>query len=105
MKARKGVHVRPIVSRCPWREREAHETTKPDILTEAEIQDIAVQISENGYRALPFVETGKQFFSCRDCYAVWLAGSVFERVPADQVSGVYDIAFIWTPAPETEKKE
>ena len=59
MKARKGVHVRPIVSRCPWREREAHETTKPDILTEAEIQDIAVQISENGYRALPFVETGK----------------------------------------------
>jgi hypothetical protein len=57
----------------------------------------------NGYRALPFSANGKQFFRCPDCYAVWLASSIFERVSEEEVCGVYDMIPIWTPHPWMEK--
>jgi hypothetical protein len=103
MKAVRNVSPRRVVSKCPWREREPHATRKPSFLTDADLQDIAVQISENGYRALPFRGIGKQFFRCPDCYAVWLASSIFERVGEDDVCGVYDNVPIWTPSPLMKK--
>lgn len=103
MKALRNVAVRRVVSKCPWRERESHPTSKPLFLTDSELQDIAAQISENGYRALPFPAAGKQFFRCPDCNAVWLASSIFERVSEEEVCGVYDEIPIWTPYPWMEK--
>jgi hypothetical protein len=103
MKALRNVGVRRVISKCPWREREPHTTTKPLFLTDVELQDIAAQISENGYRALPFSATGKQLFRCPDCNAVWLASSIFERVSEEEVCGVYDVIPIWTPHPSMEK--
>src|SRR5260221_278379 len=104
MKAGKRIVIRPIFSRCPWRERQFHATSKPLILTEADLQDITLQISENEYRALP-ARGSKTFFRCPNCYAVWLAGSIFERVDEERVHGVYDNILIWIPYPWMEREQ
>jgi hypothetical protein len=103
MKARKSVAVRPVFSRCPWREREVHATSKPGVLTEAEVQDIERKILENGYRSLPDRGIAGIFYLCPDCRAVWLAASIFERVAEDRICGVYDEIPMWTPYPLMEK--
>jgi hypothetical protein len=69
MNALKNIPARRILSKCPWRDRQLHATRKPRILTDADIQDITVQISENGYRALPFRGIAKQYYRCPDCCA------------------------------------
>jgi hypothetical protein len=102
MEASKRISIRRAVGNCPWREHQIHTTTKPSILTDLELQDIAVQISRNGYRPLPSRGITKNFFRCPDCHAVWLARSMFESVEEDQVCGVYDQVFIWTPYPWME---
>ena len=66
---------------------------------------MAVQISRNGYRALPSRGITKEFFRCADCYAVWIARSIFESVDDDKVCGVYDQIFFWRPYPWMEREQ
>jgi hypothetical protein len=99
----RSIPARQVLSKCPWRDRQVHTVRKPELLTEVEVQDITLQISENGYRALPYRGIAKQCYRCRDCHAVWVASSIFERVAEDAVCGVYDEIPIWTPYPLMEK--
>ena len=52
----------------------------------------------------PSSESQRNLYSCRDCSAVWVANSVFQRVAEEQVCGVYDQTLVWKPFPEVERK-
>ena len=58
-----------------------------------------VGYSMTRYRPLPYLGIANRFYRCRDCYAVWVAGSLFERVAEDRVCGVYDHTLKWKPYP------
>jgi len=81
--------------------RVPHETGRPQPLAEPAVKHIQQQIIANRYRSLPYLGIGKRFYRCRDCQAVWLATSVFEKVSENDVCGVYDHAMIWKPNPSS----
>jgi hypothetical protein len=79
--AMKRRYVRRIINRCPWRDRAAHTATLSELLTDSAIKHIEQQISANHYRSLPHLGIAKRLFRCRDCHAVWVAGSVSKGFP------------------------
>jgi hypothetical protein len=87
------------ISKCPWRDRQPHSSRRPAILTVPAIKHIEQQIVTLGYRTLPYLGIAKRFYRCVDCFAVWAAGSIFEKVAEDGVCGVYDHTLIWKPYP------
>lgn len=87
------------ISRCLWRDRQPHRPKRPGTLTVAAVRHIEQQIATNGFRPLPCLGTANRFYRCKDCYAVWVARSLFERVAQDRVCGVYDHTLKWKPYP------
>ena len=88
-----------VPSRCPLRRGQAHTSKRPVILSVVAIKDIEQQITTNRYRPLPYLGIATRFYRCTECCAVWVAGSLYERVSEDQACGVYDRSFNWTPYP------
>jgi hypothetical protein len=93
----KREYIRRSNSKCPWQDRQPHTSTKPETLTDSAIRHIKQQIAANNYRPLPYLGIAKKLFRCADCHAVWPANTIFERVAAEGVCGVYDHTLIWKP--------
>jgi uncharacterized protein with PIN domain len=72
----------------------------PGVLTLQAVKHIERQIEERSLRPLPSSWKIHRFYRCPDCYAVWPAGSRYERVSKDTVRGFYDHSLIWKPWPE-----
>jgi hypothetical protein len=87
------------LNRCPLRDRQPHTTQRPGILSAAAVKHIEQQIEKKGYIPLPYLGIANHFYRCKDCHAVWRAGSPFERVSEGSVCGIYDHSLIWKPYP------
>jgi excisionase family DNA binding protein len=88
----------PKQSRCPLEDRPPHTSKNPGSLTQPADENIERQIIDRGYNPLPVLGSAQRFFRA-DCFAVWPAGSRYERVPKDAVCGFYDHSLIWQPNP------
>jgi hypothetical protein len=91
--------VSRFINRCPWRERALHNPGKPEILKAKVVKQIEQQIVASGNRPLPYLGIAKQFFRCKDCYAVWVAGSVLDRPTQESICGIFDDTDVWKPYP------
>jgi excisionase family DNA binding protein len=91
---------RPTRSRCPLRDRQPHTSKSPDLLSQTAVENIERQIIDLGYKALPVLGAAQRFYRCADCYAVWRAGTRYERVTEKSVCGIYDHSLIWRPLPK-----
>jgi excisionase family DNA binding protein len=87
----------PELSRCPLRDRQGHTLKSPDLLTPSALQQIKHQIHLGTARPLPALDIGQRFYRCNDCFAVWAAGTRYERVSETNVYGIYDHSLIWKP--------
>jgi excisionase family DNA binding protein len=95
----------PRLSRCPLRVRQKHTLKSPDLLTPPALQQIKQQIHLGPARPLPTLGIGQRFYRCNDCFAVWAAGTRYERVSETNVCGIYDHSLIWKPwAPKIKNK-
>ena len=87
----------PRQSRCPLRDRQTHTSKSPGFLTQSAVENIERQIVAQGYNPLPELGAAQRFYRCMDCYAVWPAGTRYERVTEKSVCGIYDHTLIWKP--------
>jgi hypothetical protein len=92
------------ISRCPWHGHRTHTGARPEAVHDSVLLHIHQQIAVYHLRALPFFGIAEKLYRCRDCSAVWVANSVFQRVAEEQVCGVYDQTLVWKPFPEVERK-
>jgi hypothetical protein len=92
-------YIRPVLpSKCPWRDKVTHATRKPEILSDATVRDIEIQIALNGFPSLPYLGFAKRFYRCVECFAVWAAGSIFENASEESVCGLYnELEDEWVP--------
>jgi hypothetical protein len=90
----------PKQSRCPLRDRSPHTSKSPGLLTQSAVENIERQIVDQRYNPLPVLGAAQRFYRCRDCFAVWAAGTRYERVPEKSVCGIYDHSLIWKPYPK-----
>jgi|SRR5215469_6874665 len=93
-----------VISRCPWREHGTHTGARPEVLHDSALRHIQQQIAVYHFHSLPFLGIAKKLYRCRDCAAVWVANSVFERVSENDICGVYDHSLVWKPFPRIEKE-
>src|SRR5271170_7887221 len=87
------------VNRCPLRGRQPHSAKTAGVLTQPAVKHIEGQTSFHGHHPLPMLGIARRFYRCGDCFAVWAAGSRYERVAEDSVCGTYDHSLIWEPYP------
>jgi hypothetical protein len=90
----------PRQSLCPFTDLQPHSPKGPSTLKEPAIRHIERQIIAKDYEPLPILGAAMRLYRCRDCSAVWLAGSRYEKVSKAAVYGFYDHSLIWKPYSE-----
>ena len=87
----------PRQSLCPLRDLQPHSAKGPGTLKEPAIRHVERQIIAKDFEPLPLLGAAMRLYRCVDCYAVWAAGSRYERVSKGAVHGFYDHSLIWRP--------